>query len=117
VKGTYKTLGGKLTLEIDVSGTVELVRELARIQDICEQTECSHCKGTDFKYGYRVVNEDPYYELVCKKCHWKLGFTMTKKDPKNLYPRRINQKTKQPIGPKKDGWHLYENEKNDADEE
>lgn len=113
-KYTYKTWGGKLVVEFEASDTKKLVEELAAIQDVCEQKECSNCKGGDFRFVHRLVGDDNYYELKCNTCFFKLGFGQPKKT-KNLYPRRYNNKTKQPIGPKKDGWHKFENDQDDKD--
>jgi hypothetical protein len=117
MKATYKTLNGKLLLEFEAQTTEDLVENLANIQEVCEQEKCTHCEGTDFKYIYRTVDGSKYHELKCKNCHWKLGFSITKKGSRNLYARRSNFKTKQPIGPKKDGWHYFEVDKNDNEEE
>jgi hypothetical protein len=115
-KGTYTALKGQLILEFEFDGTKDMIRQVARIQDI-DQNVCSHCNGADFKFGCRTVKGSEYLELICKKCHWKLSLSPLLNDPKSVYPRRKHQKTKQPIGPKKDGWHFYENEKDDQEEE
>ena len=114
-KASYKTLGGKLLVEFEFDDTKTLIEGLASVQEVCEQEACSHCDASDFKFVVRAVGDDKYYELKCKACGWKLGFGIPKKGKPNLYPRRRNQKTKEPIGPKKDGWHFYENEVNDEE--
>jgi cytochrome c5 len=115
-KATYTTLGGRMVIEMEFATTEELVEKIAHIQDVCEQEKCTHCNGNDFRFVFRTVGDDKYYELECKKCHFKLGFGIPKKGERNLYPRRKNQKTKAPIGPKKDGWHYFDKNA-DTDEE
>jgi hypothetical protein len=117
-KYTYKTWGGKLLVEFEAKDTKTLVEELSAIQDVCEQEKCSNCDNKDinnFRFVTRLVGDDKYYELMCKGCGFKLGFGQPKKNP-NLYPRRRNNKTKQPIGPKRDGWHKFESEDEKDDE-
>lgn len=116
MKCSYTTLNGKLVVDLEVANTKELVEELAAIQDVCEEKECAECKGKDFRFVTRLVGDDKYYEIMCKKCNFKLGFGQPKKGKGNLYPRRYNHKTKQPIG--KWGWHKFDGvDKNDAHDE
>jgi hypothetical protein len=113
----YTTLNGRLKVNFEGKTTKELVQSLAAIQAVCEQPPCSNCGNADFVFVHRLVDGDPYHELKCKKCHWKLGFSIPKKGDGNLYPRWKNQATGQKIGPKGDGWHFYEKERNDVDDE
>lgn len=113
----YTTLKGKLKVTFEGKTTKELVQALAAIQAVCEQEKCTNCGGADFSYVHRLVNDDPYYELKCKKCFWKLGFSIPKKGDGNLYPRRMNQKTKEKIGPKGDGWYFFEKDRDDNEDE
>lgn len=106
-KYTYKTWGGKLLVEFEANDTRTMIEELAAVQDVCEQEKCSNCNGTDFKFVNRHVGDDKFYELKCTKCYFNLSFGTPKKGKPNLYPRRSNIKTKQPIGPKGDGWHKF----------
>lgn len=115
-KASYKAFGGKLLVEFEYNDTKTLVEEIASVQEL-EQEKCSNCNGNDFTFVVRQVGDDKYYEIKCKKCYFKLGFGIPKKGKPNLYPRRRNQKTKEPIGPKKDGWHKFENDRNDQDDE
>ena len=117
MKASYKTLGGKLLVEFEANDTKSLVEEIAAVQEVCEQEECTNCGNSDFKFVVRTVGDDKYYELKCNTCYYKLGFGIPKKGKPNLYPRRRNQKTKEAIGPKKDGWHKFENERDDKDTE
>jgi hypothetical protein len=114
MKVSYKTLGGRLMIEFEAADTKGLVETLAGIQEVCEQEKCEHCGKNDFQFGTRIVEDDKYYELRCKSCHHQLGFGQSKKGNR-LYPRRINHKTKQPIG--KFGWYKFENQKDDSTEE
>lgn len=108
-KATYKTLAGKLLVEIEFDDTKTLIENVAAVQEVCEQEKCSNCGNTEnFRFVVRTVGDDRYHELMCRKCGYKLGFGIPKKGKPNLYPRRRNQKTKEPIGPKKDGWHKFD---------
>lgn len=68
MKLSYTTADGKMTVEFVKDTQVELWEELARFQEVFEDTNCSNGKESSDKVRFVVRTDDEdnkYYELHC----------------------------------------------------
>lgn len=111
MKVKYKSNNGQFEVEFDVQNNKQLFEEIAEFQDIFEQGKKG---GKNYRFVVRQVGDGTYYELLCLDDGEKLAFSPYKKNPSKLYPRRVNQKTKEKIG--NFGWHKYNPEDYDKED-
>lgn len=83
---TCKINAGGLVFELDATDEKALFEKIAHIQEIFDQT-CGKCGSNTLKYVTRVVDDNKYYELRCKKCGAKLSYGCHKKGG-TLFPKR-----------------------------
>ena len=116
---TYKTANGRISVTLEGDTQKDVWEELAAFQEVFENTVCSARVDVDGKkvvvssdnvvFRVRVVEDNPYYELVCVEpgplYGYKKSFGQNKKGG-GLFPK----------SPEKDdpnvvlgfqGWHKY----------
>ncbi len=96
-------------LEMTVTGTteLELVENLARVQDVFCNDECGLCGSNNIVWQVRNVEDNKYYELICRECWAKLPFGVHR-DGKTLFPKRSmseEEAGKHEVG--KRGWRKW----------
>lgn len=89
-----------MQVELKVSDCVKVVvngetqravfENLASMQEVFGETECGKCRGGNFRFVVRDVDDNKYYELHCanSKCRAKLSYGCTKKG-EALFPKRF----------------------------
>jgi len=83
-----------LSIEFEANGDSELVRQIAKIQELMLQT-CGKCESSKVVWQYRTVGKYTYHELKCRECHSVLSFG-NNEDGSGLYPRRYEMDDKEP---------------------
>ena len=53
--------------------------EIAKFQEVFEETVCGKCGSDNVKFVVRTVDENEYYELRCADCGARLAFGVNKK--------------------------------------
>ena len=107
----YKTANGRFSVKLDGTTIKELVEKVAEFQEIFEEDTCGACKGDNVKYGCRTVDENKYYEIVCKDCGCCLSFGQHKKGG-SIFPKR---KSEDGSYSKTHGWHKWTPKNNDGE--
>ncbi len=108
MKIRYTSSDKRLTFEFESPGVKEAFEDIAAVQEIFEQDVCGNpnCGSTNLRFSKRDIEGNGYYEVVCKDCDHKLAFGQRKVGGA-LFPKRVNTKTKKPIGTFGNGWHKY----------
>lgn len=110
MKVTYKSNNGQFEVEFDVKNNKELFEAVSSFQEVFEQNKKG---GKNYRFVVRKVGKNKYYELLCLDDGLKLGFGLKEDDPNEMFPRRKNLKTGEPIGDF--GWHKYNPEDHDKE--
>lgn len=105
MKVKYKSSNGQFEVEFDVQTNKQLFEEVAAFQEVFEQNKKG---GKNYRFVVRKVGKNKYYELLCLDDNLKLGFGLMEENPDQMFPRRKNHKTGEPIGDW--GWHKFEKE-------
>jgi len=77
-----------IILEITGESQVDVFDQLATATEVFGEKCCGQCQETNLSFVKRVVEEDPYYELLCNKCGAKLSMGQSKKNKGQLFPIR-----------------------------
>ena len=85
-----------LMIEFEVKDDAELVKEMAKIQELVLQS-CGKCKSDEIVFQCRTVGKFTYHELKCTKCGATLSFGHGED---GLYPRRYQMDDDDPMIPK-----------------
>ena len=116
------SLNQKIGVEFDAETQLQMFEQLASLQEVFDQKECGKCKGTDFKFYIRKVQDGKdeyiYPELHCSNlsCRAKLTFGQMKGG--SLFPVRYEREGKEYVkdaegkGVKRgnNGWVKYNRE-------
>ena len=85
-------------LSFEASGDTDklLFEDLAKIdkkKEVFGHTQCGCCHGHDLEFQTRIVEDNTYYEMVCRNrsCGAKLSFGQNKKGG-GLFPKRSTGK-------------------------
>jgi hypothetical protein len=111
VEINYKTANGRFQVKFDGQSIKDLVEKVAEFQEIFEEDTCGSCKSDNVKFGCRTVDDNKYYEVVCKDCGCKLSFGQHKKG-NGIFPKR---KAEDGTYSKTNGWHKYVPGKTEGD--
>lgn len=67
MKVQYTTRDGRMTFELEGATQTDLFRQLARIQEVFEDTVCSNGKTSSNAVNFvvRTVDDNDFYELQC----------------------------------------------------
>ena len=67
MKVQYTTRDGRMTFELEGETQTDLFRQLARVQEVFEDTVCSNGKDSSdvVNFVVRTVNDNDFYELQC----------------------------------------------------
>lgn len=91
MKAQYKTLGGRLLVELPESeGVKGIYQSIAEIDEVFDAVkECGACGGTQVQLRVRTVDDNKYFEAQCQTqgCRAKLEFGQTKIGHA-LFPKR-----------------------------
>ena len=87
MKVNYKTSNGRISVEIEGDSQRDIFAEIARFQEVFEETKCGKCGSENLKFVVRTVDENEYFELRCMDCGAKLAFGSMKKGG-GLFPKR-----------------------------
>lgn len=94
MKAQFK-VGQNLQLEVDVANQKELFAEMAKHQEVFNNTECGHCKSSKTRFVVRhvVVGKKTYdyYEMHCEKCRCRLAFGVHNSEDGTLFPKRKDE--------------------------
>lgn len=87
MKLTYTTKNGRIAVEVEGESQKDLFLELARFQEVFEETTCGKCGSENLRFVVRTVDDNQYYELRCLDCGARLAFGVHKKGG-GLFPKR-----------------------------
>ena len=87
MKVNYKTGNGRISVEIEGDSQRDIFAEIARFQEVFEETKCGKCGSENLRFVVRNVDDNLYYELKCLDCGAKLAFGVMKKGGR-LFPKR-----------------------------
>ena len=125
MKAAFKSLGGKLHIEVEGDSETDLFEGIAKAQETFVHEKCGLCGSDNIKFVVRQnSDDDKFYELHCqnfsanKRCGARLPFGQAKKPKGNLYPKRrwgqLSDSEKQQRGPEPrtgymphDGWFIW----------
>ena len=79
MKVNYKTINGRLSVELEGDSQRDIFQEIARFQEVFEETVCGKCGSDNIRFVVRNVDDNLYYELRCADCGAKLSFGSHKK--------------------------------------
>lgn len=116
MKAQFK-VGQNLLLEVDVATQKELFAEMAKHQEVFNNTTCGGCKSPHTRFVVRHVTSGKktydYYEMHCEKCHARLAFGVHNGEEGTLFPKRKDDKGEYlPNG----GWVKYNKEEDKVSE-
>lgn len=114
MKATYKTKSGRLVFETEGESAADIVTELAKVQEIFDETHCGVCKSENIRWQHRVVDENSFYEMLClePKCRAKLECGQHKKPKGSLFfKRKIQQGDKEVFDVATRGWKRWDGKK------
>ena len=90
MKLTYTTANGRMNVEFESDQQRGIFEELAKFQEVFENSKCGKCGCEDLRFVVRTdADDNKYYELRCTnpKCRAKLAFGANKKGG-GLFPKR-----------------------------
>lgn len=87
MKLKYTTNNGRISVELEADTQRELFAQIAKFQEVFEETNCGKCGDDNLKFVVRTVDDNEYFELRCSKCGAKLAFGSMKKGG-GLFPKR-----------------------------
>ena len=87
MKVNYKTINGRLSVELEGDSQRDIFQEIARFQEVFEETVCGKCGSDNIRFVVRNVDDNLYCELRCADCGAKLSFGSHKKGG-GLFPKR-----------------------------
>lgn len=87
MKVVYQTRNGRINVELTGDDQKSIFAEIAKFQEVFEETICSKCGSDNIKFVVRTVDENDYYELRCADCGARLSFGVMKKGGA-LFPKR-----------------------------
>ena len=87
MKVNYKTKNGRISVELEGDSQRDIFAEIARFQEVFEETTCGKCGSDNLRFVVRNVDDNLYYELRCADCGAKLSFGSHKKGG-GLFPKR-----------------------------
>ena len=87
MKVNYKTKNGRISVELEGDSQRDIFAEIARFQEVFEETACGKCGSENLRFVVRNVDDNLYYELRCADCGAKLSFGSHKKGG-GLFPKR-----------------------------
>lgn len=104
MEAQYKTRDGRLLVKVDADSPEDLFKRVAAVQKVFEaESECGCCHSTDIRFRVRTIEENDFYELLCRNCGARFEFGQNKKGG-GLFPKRRND-----AGPLPNrGWAKYE---------
>lgn len=77
-----------LSVEVEGDDNKAVFRGIADAQALFEDSTCGNCQSDDIKFQVRSVEDNDFYEVVCKKCGHKLSYGHSKANNK-MYPKRM----------------------------
>jgi len=107
MKAHFRTLGGRITFEVDGDGQKGVFKEIAALQEIFEaEQKCGLCESARIRFQYRKSGRYDYFEMVCDDCRAIFEFGQ-KMEGGVLFPKRKENGKLLPNG----GWAKYIGEK------
>ncbi len=112
MKATYRTANGRISFEVSGEAVKDVFREIARVQEVFDAHHaCGMCKSVDIAFRVRTVEDDEYFEVICKSCYARFEFGQNKKGG-GLFPKR---KDKSGEHIPNNGWSKYQKPGAEAD--
>ena len=99
MKVNYTSANGRVSVELEGDGQKDIFAQIARFQEVFEESKCGKCGSENLKFVVRTVDDNEYYELRCADCGAKLAFGVHKKGG-GLFPKRKDGDSWLPNG----GW-------------
>ena len=87
MKVSYTTRNKRLTAEFEADTQRDIVTDIAKFQEIFEESVCGKCGSENVRWQVRNVDDNLYFELRCMDCGARLSFGSHKKGG-GLFPRR-----------------------------
>ena len=104
VEVQYKSRNGRLLFKIEGSGPKELFKGIAAVQEVFEIDDaCGCCKSTDVVFRVRTIDNNDFYEIVCRACHAQLSYGQ-RKTGGGLWVKRLDEE-KRALPDR--GWSVY----------
>lgn len=110
MKAHYKTANGRLTFEVEGPDQKILFRQVAALQETFEaENSCGVCNSTNIRFQVRDVDDNDFYELVCKEslCRARFSFGQHKGKGGTLFPKRKDDSGDTPQLLPNRGWAKY----------
>lgn len=77
-----------LSVEVEGEDNKSVFKGISDAQALFEDSCCGDCGSEDVKYQVREVEDNQFYEMVCKKCFAKLSYGHAKTGGK-MYAKRM----------------------------
>jgi len=101
MKIQYTTKNKRLNVAIESGSVKEIFKELAKFQEIFDESSCKMCKSENLQFVVRTVDGNDYYELKCNDCFGKLSYGQHKTG-NTLFPKRKIENAESVKG-----WHKW----------
>jgi len=105
MKVRYATPDQRLAFEFEAQTDKQVFAQLARIQEVFEESACGCCGSHDVHHEVREFDGNNYYKLVCAPCGATLDFGQNKVGD-TLYPKRLHKDTRAALPHR--GWYRYQ---------
>ncbi len=86
MKLKYTTPDKRFQVEFDAANEKEMIKQVARFQEIFEINTCGHCTKNNLRFSVRNIEDNDFYELQCRDCGYQLAFGQHKKN-NTLFPK------------------------------
>lgn len=107
MKTSYTTANGRLTFEFDCDSDKAIFSNLARIQEIFEESECGCCKSKSIRFEERHFEDFTYFKMVCTDCNATLDFGQHK-NGETLFAKRFEKDdAEKRVSLPNRGWYRY----------
>ncbi len=113
IKAHYKTMSGRVTVEVSGDSIKDVYRDLAMVQEVLDaESKCGCCNSDQIGFGHRIVDDNQFFELRCRACTAQFSFGQTKKGER-LFPKRKDKDGNTlPNG----GWSVWQGARHEEEE-
>ena len=65
MKVTYTSKNGRISIEIEGDSPRDVFADIARFQEVFEETTCGKCGSENLRLVVRNVDDNQYFEIRC----------------------------------------------------